>query len=127
MQGGYVSIDTLLGFAGFTLQIVILLIGAGVAWGKLQNLSSTVTKAMDDLAKRIQTLEDDGKKRSEDLARFATLETSLDAMKQDIHRIAAVIDARGVGRQSQGHTASPDILAGLRVLASLGIKESAAH
>lgn len=126
MSGSYVSIDTLLGFAGFVVQAVVLLIGAGIAWGKLNQLSTSFTQAMSAMSDRIQTLEVDAKKRSEDLARFATIETKLETMGHDLHRIAAALDARRA-TPAQSHSASPDILAGLRVLASLAGKEIPTH
>jgi hypothetical protein len=128
MQAGYVSIDTLLGFAGFALQIVFFLLAAGVAWGKLQNLSASVTKAIDDLSKRTKTLEEEGKARSKDLARFATIEARLESMGADLHRIATALDHRGgAPNLAPSYSASPDIMAGLRVLASLAGKEISAH
>lgn len=125
MPQGYVSIDTLFGLAGFAFQVFVFVVGGAVAWGKLSQVSKEITKAVDAVTKRVDALEQDNKDRSKDLARFATIEAKLESMGADLHRIATALDARP--RQAAAHTPSPDIIAGLRVLASLAGKEIPTH
>ena len=133
--GGYVSIDTLLGFAGFIVNAAVLLIGAGIAWGKLNQMSTSFTAAMASMSDRIKTLEDDSKDRAKDLARFAAIETTLSGMKEDIHRIVQVVEARRYPQDIQtfdppstrpqpiwAGDIPPDVLAGLSVIAKLAGK-----